>query len=83
MTLTLDLPPDLEARLLDESARLGIPVEEYALRILQNGVLEQTVGAQIVAEWQRTGVIGCRSDIADSQAHARRLRERAQTRERG
>jgi hypothetical protein len=82
MTLTLDLPPELEARLRDEAARRGVPVEDYAVQVLQDGTLGQTVGAQIVAEWERAGVIGCRPDIKDSQAHARMLRERAQTRER-
>jgi hypothetical protein len=82
MTLMLDLPPELEARLQDEAIRRGVQVEEYALQILQSGVQAQTVGAEIVAEWERAGVIGSRPDIADSQAHARMLRERAQTRER-
>jgi hypothetical protein len=50
MTLTLDLPPDLEARLQDEAARRGVRVEEFALEILQSGVQAQTIGAQIVAE---------------------------------
>jgi hypothetical protein len=82
MTLTLDLPPELEARLEDEAGRRGIPVEEYAIQVLRHGILEEPVGAQIVAEWQRAGVNGCRPEITDSQAHARMLRERAETRER-
>jgi len=82
MTLMLELPAELEARLQAEATRCGMQLEEYALQILQSGVQEQTVGAQIVAEWQRAGVIGSRPDITDSQAHARMLRERAQTRER-
>jgi hypothetical protein len=82
MTLTLDLPPELETRLQNEAERRGVQVEEFALQILQSGVREQTIGAQIVAEWERAGVIGSRPDITDSQAHARMLRERAQKRER-
>jgi hypothetical protein len=82
MTLMLELPPELEARLQDEAACRGVPMEEYVLQILQSGIQAQTVGAQIVAEWQRAGVIGSRPDITDSQAHARMLRERAQKRER-
>jgi len=74
MTLMLELPPELEARLQDEAACRGVQVEEYALQILQSGVQEQTVGAAIVAEWQRAGVIGSRPDITDSKAHARMLR---------
>jgi hypothetical protein len=34
MTLTLDLPEELETRLTTEAARLGLPVSEYALRLL-------------------------------------------------
>jgi hypothetical protein len=82
MSLTLDLPPELEARLQDEAARRGVPLEEYALELLRSQVTARTVGAQIVAEWEQAGVIGSRPDITDSQAHARMLRERAQQRDR-
>ena len=34
MTLTLNLPQELETRLATEAARLGLPVSEYALRLL-------------------------------------------------
>ncbi len=37
MTLTLELSPDLETRLSHEAAVLGVPVEKYAM-----GVLEQS-----------------------------------------
>ncbi len=37
MTLTLELSPDLENRLSREAAVLGVPVEKYAI-----GVLEQS-----------------------------------------
>jgi hypothetical protein len=35
-------------------------------------------GADLVAQWERDGVIGSRPDIGDSAAHARRLREAAE-----
>jgi plasmid stability protein len=38
MTLTLELPPELEARLQDEAGRRGVSVEEWALQILRSGV---------------------------------------------
>jgi hypothetical protein len=38
MTLMLDLPPELEARLQDEAARRGMEVEEWALQILRSGM---------------------------------------------
>lgn len=37
-------------------------------------------GAELVAYWRREGVIGSRPDIADSQAHARAARARAERR---
>jgi SAM-dependent methyltransferase len=49
----------------------------------QPGEQTSTIGARIVAEWERAGVVGSRPDITDSQADARIPRERAQTRERG
>lgn len=81
MTLTLDLSPELESRLQQEAERLGVPPEAYVARIVEASLSQRTVGEQIVAEWERAGVIGSRPEIPDSQAHARKLRERAQTRD--
>lgn len=39
MTLTIDLPPELEERLQEESAREGLPAEEYARRVLEERLL--------------------------------------------
>ena len=38
-------------------------------------------GAELVAYWQTEGVIGSRSDIENSQEHARKIRRKAETRE--
>jgi hypothetical protein len=35
MTLTIDLPPDLEDRLLREAARQGLSASEYTLRLIE------------------------------------------------
>lgn len=35
MTLTIDIPPELEHRLQDEAARKGIPAEDYARILLE------------------------------------------------
>lgn len=83
MPLTLDLPKDLGHRLTAEAMRLGLPVEQYALRLL--GDIPSTgqrpaSGAELVAFWRREGVIGSRPDIEDSQAHARRIRHQAEKR---
>ena len=86
MTLTLELSRDLERRLTTEAARLGLPVEQYALRLLGDTAPRAgrpTTGAELVAFWQREGVIGSRPDIPDSQAHARALRRGAERRLRG
>jgi len=86
MTLTLDLPKDLEHRLNAEAMRLGVPIEKYALRLLgdvQEPDQQPANGAELVAFWHREGVIGSRSDIEDSQAHARRIRHRAERRNAG
>ena len=83
MTLTLDLPKDLEHRLTAEATRLGLPIEQYALRLLGDvpkADRQPANGAELVAFWRREGLIGSRPDIEDSQAHARRIRHRAERR---
>ncbi len=83
MTITLELPQELERELSAEAARQGLPLAEYALRILTIGRPARpmpTNGADLVSYWQSEGLIGSRVDINDSQAHARRLREQAEHR---
>jgi hypothetical protein len=83
MTITLDLPKRLERKLSTEAARLGIPVEQYALRLLggqRTGKPRPSTGAELVEYWRREGLIGSRPDIADSSSHARRIRHRAERR---
>lgn len=83
MTITLDLPKDLERDLAAEAARHGLPVEQYALSLLSKdrGLGGQPrTGAELVEYWRREGLIGYRSDIRDSASHARRLRQKAERR---
>ncbi len=85
MTLTLDLPQELAADLSTEAKRLGIPLAQYALRLLeQKHRAEQAPrnGAELVAYWKREGVIGSRPDIAESAEYARNLRRQAERRQR-
>lgn len=85
MSLVLDLPTELETELASEAARLGLPLPEYVLRLLAGGrapSIEPRTGAALLAYWQSEGLIGTRSDIADSSAHARAVREQAQRRAR-
>ena len=85
MTLTLELPRELEIKLNAEAERLGLPLEKYALRRLGEA-LETTDsvprnGAELVAYWHSEGVIGSRPDIENSQTHARELRRQAEQRD--
>ena len=83
MTLTLEIPEDLQEELAAEAAELKLPLAEYALRVLAFGRplrdLPKT-GAELIAYWEREGVIGSRPDIKDSQKHARKLRAEASKR---
>lgn len=83
MTIHLDLPPELERELFDRATRLDLSLSEYIIHLLS---LEKTfnnppkTGAELVAYWQTIGAIGSRSDINDSQIHARQLRHEAENR---
>jgi hypothetical protein len=83
MSLTLELPPELEAALTTEAAQAGLPLGDYLSRLISVAHSSGTVrtGADLVAYWKRHGLVGSRSDIEDSQAHARLLRERAERRQ--
>jgi hypothetical protein len=108
MTVTLDLPPDLEERLKSEAARRGLSPSGYLLELVKSTVPEAppaeavaesletgsilsepwpedeprpTTGAELVAYWERHGLIGTRPDITDSLEHARELRRKAERRD--
>jgi len=83
MSLVLDLPPDLETELVAEAANLGIPLQEYALRLLAEGCNPRPAprnGAELLAYWQSENLLGTRSEITDPAGHARDLREQSQRR---
>lgn len=109
MTLSLELPPDLEARLNAEAARRGVSPAECALEVLDGTMPEAdpavedeiraaldvvltgtwpegeprpTNGAELVAYWERHGLIGTRPDIEDSLEYAREMRRKAERRDR-
>jgi hypothetical protein len=82
MTLTLELPQDLEHELTAEANKLGLPVTEYALRLLLYrpiGDKMPKTGAELVNYWQKAELIGTHPDIEDSQVYARQLRREAET----
>ena len=85
MSLVLNLPPDLETELATEAARLGLPLSEYAVRLIAAGRVSRPAlctGAELLGYWQSERLVGTRPEIADSQAHARALREQAERRAR-
>ncbi len=83
MKLTIELPPELEDDLNAEAEALGLPLSEYALRLLlirpALGSMPKT-GAELVAYWDKAKLFGARPDIEDSREYARRLRTEAQSR---
>ncbi|MEW6209298.1 MAG: hypothetical protein AB1631_13080 [Acidobacteriota bacterium] len=85
MSITLDLPEELENELSKEARQLGISLPEYILRLLSTGFVmgrKPATGAELVDYWRDEGLIGTRTDIADSQSHARQIREQAERRTR-
>jgi hypothetical protein len=84
MTVELELPPELQARLTAEASQSGLPLSEYLLRLLAGGRETEPLGsgADLVAYWRQEGLVGTRRDVQNSQQHARSLREQAERRER-
>ena len=85
MTVSLDLPSDLENTLSAEAARLKLPLPEYILRVLATHPVlysQPKTGAEIVSYWKEASVIDTHSDITNSQEYARHLRHEAETRRR-
>lgn len=109
MTLTLDLPPDLEVRLHSEAARRGLSPGDFILELVRSATPETgstnqqpereeetedllfgtwpedeprpANPAEVVAYWQRHGLIGTRPNITDSLEHAREIRRKAERRD--
>ena len=84
MSLTIELPPDLEAELAAEAATLRLPLHEYVVRVIAFGRPPHPMprtGAEVVAYWEREGLLGTRTDITDPSGHVRNLREKSEKRE--
>lgn len=88
MTIILDLPNELERELEQAAAEAGLPVAEYAMRVLESSrhsvqqAAPRRTGAEILALWEQEGLLGGGPDIADPVKFARELRERNQNRRR-
>ena len=65
MSITLDLPPDLENKLTSRANERGLSLPDYVLELLGRdaGATEHVKnGAELVAYWQQEGLIGTRTD---------------------
>lgn len=85
MNVSIELPADLENELSAEASQLKLPLSEYILRALPFRPFLQNppkTGLELVAYWENIGVVDSRPGIADSQEHARRLRDQSEHRER-
>lgn len=83
MTLKLELSRELEKELSTEASRLGLPLSEYALRVLatrQAPKVMPKTGRELATYWQDEGLVGTRPEISDSVEHARSLRRKAEKR---
>jgi len=82
MPHSISLPDTLVDTLTAEATRAGLSLPDYAVRLLSKPrpPAAITSGADLVAYWRAEGLVGCRTDIDDSQAEARRLREQAERR---
>ncbi|CAN5911039.1 hypothetical protein BH23ACT11_BH23ACT11_16290 [soil metagenome] len=85
MTITLELPQEVERELSAEADRWGMSLPEYIERLLTVGRPASkavVTGASLVSYWRSEDVIGSRSDIDDGRERARHLRSRAERRAR-
>ncbi len=84
--MTLDLPPNLQARINEGAARQSLSPEAHALEVLETATSPPPPpgsGADLVDYWEREGVLGIwadRTDIPDSPEYARELRQLAERR---
>jgi predicted DNA-binding antitoxin AbrB/MazE fold protein len=73
---------------LEEHQRVTVTIDENGTRAANEAEHDRqespmpTNGAELVAYWEKKGLIGTRPDITDSVAHTRALRHQAETRQR-
>ena len=83
MSITLELPEELENELSAEASQLGLSLTEYVLRVISMNHFtgnRPKNGAGLITYWQNEGLIGARADVSDSQTHARQIRRQAENR---
>ena len=84
MTIMLELPPEIEAKLKAEAVQNATSIDKYALNLIEEGLMAEPAnfktGAEVVAYWMKHGLIGIwadREDIGESVEYARKLRQQA------
>ncbi|MBI1900920.1 MAG: hypothetical protein HYS13_07385 [Planctomycetia bacterium] len=83
MSVLINLPSNVEQQFAAEANKLGVPLADYIVDLLvRKAGSKPMTGAEIVEFWKKEGLIGYRSDITDSQQHARELRRQAERRSR-
>jgi hypothetical protein len=83
MSITLNLPHELEQELSVEAEHMGLSLSDYVLRILSTtlaGADKPKTGKELVEYWRNEGLVGTRPDISDSQSHATEIRKKAENR---
>jgi hypothetical protein len=83
MSITLEIPSPLLTTLAEQAAGAGVPIDEFALRVLSNylrPVPSARTPAEVMAAWRSEGLIGDGSAVPDSPALARELRTKAERR---
>ncbi len=80
MTITLDFPPTMSARIEEEAEKWEQPVEEYVKLLVAQAMPKPRNGAEMVALLQEDGIIGMwadREDMKDSTAWVQQQRDKA------
>ena len=72
MTLTLEIAPEIERALEAKAQRAGVPVADYAVRVLaenvaDNGATGQTTTAVEREDWQRLSKVGLARAYSDDE----------------
>jgi hypothetical protein len=84
MTITLELPQELEQELSSKAEKINLSLSEYILHLITvRQILNNPpkTGAELVNYWQKEGLINSRPDINDSQEYARQIRYEAEHRQ--
>ncbi len=84
MTITIELPKELEQELSVEARQINLSLSEYILRLLSvRQILNNPpkTGAELINYWQNEGLINSHPEIKDSQEYARKIRYEAEHRQ--